>query len=87
MCRCQKEWKRACDLAAEGGGRTVVVAALGRCSRPDELKQFLYLDFIDRDKGDHVLQKLTETISTYTKQQLYHFSFSPSPSSCRFCSG
>ncbi|CAI7993579.1 mRNA cap guanine-N7 methyltransferase [Geodia barretti] len=59
---------RACELdgreGEEGGGRgyRVVVAALGRCSRPDRLRSFLYLDFIDREKRQHVLQKLVETI-------------------------
>ena len=46
----------------EEGGRRVVVAALGRCSRPDRLRPFLYLDFIDREKRQHVLQKLVQTI-------------------------
>ena len=41
----------------------MVVAAIGKCSRPEQLKAFLYLDFIDRDKRDNVLKKLVNTIS------------------------
>ena len=40
-----------------------MVAAVGKCSRPEQLKTFLYLDFIDRDKRDNVLRKLVNTIS------------------------
>ena len=67
--RCQREWRHGCELASRGGkgGRgescQVVVAAVGKCSRPEQLKNFLYLDFINRDKSDYVLKKLVDTIS------------------------
>lgn len=41
----------------------VVVAAFESCSRPLEIKKFLYLDFIDRTKRGNVWIKLEETIS------------------------
>lgn len=71
LCRCQREWRRAFELASSGsvgderGACQVVVAAVGKCSRPEKLKNFLYLDFIDRDKRDYVLKKLVDTISMY----------------------
>lgn len=68
--RCQREWRYGCELASRSGkgGRggesyQVVVAAVGKCSRPEQLKNFLYLDFINRDKRDYVLKKLVDTIS------------------------
>ena len=76
VCRCQREWRYACHLAGSeeeaSGGRSgpgqvaVVVAAFGKCSRPETLKGFLYLDFIDTDKREAVLKKLVDTIRTYT---------------------
>ena len=62
--RCQREWRYACELAASERGCQVIVAALGKCSRPENLKSFLYLDFIDKDKRDAVLNKMVGTIST-----------------------
>ena len=49
-----------------GGGCEVVVAAVGKCSRPDRLKSFLYLDFIDPSKRAIVLEKLFHTIGIYS---------------------
>ena len=57
---------RACAIADSDRGCQVVVAALGKCSRPDRLRSYLYLDFIDRDKRGVVLNKLVETISELT---------------------
>ena len=52
--------------SASGGGCEVVVAAVGKCSRPDMLKSFLYLDFIDPSKRAVVLEKLFHTIGIYS---------------------
>ena len=41
---------------------TIVVIAVSVCSRPDILKKFLYLDFIDRTKREVVWNKLIQTI-------------------------
>ena len=48
-----------------------MVAAIGKCSRPEQLKAFLYLDFIDRDKRDNVLKKLVNTISMCHHHTVY----------------
>lgn len=41
---------------------TVVVAAVGTCSRPGPLRRFLYLDFIDKEKRRTVWDKLNGSI-------------------------
>ena len=62
VCRCQKEWQHAVKLLGEEGRCQVVVAAVGKCSRPEPLKSFLYLDFIDKSKQQAVVEKLVQTI-------------------------
>ena len=57
--RCSKEWRLAVTLSSSC---TVVVAAIGQCSRPVPLKCFLYLDFIDKHKRQIVWNKLGEVI-------------------------
>ena len=53
----------AVQLHHEGHPCELVVAAVERCSRPDQLRPFLYLDFIDRNKYENVWDKLLQTIS------------------------
>lgn len=42
----------------QSGICNVVVGALGVVSRPDPLKSFIYLDFIDKTKRENVMTKL-----------------------------
>ena len=61
-CRCAKEWQLAVQLYQESRECQLVVAAVGVCSRPEPLKSFLYLDFMDPSKHSNVWGKLLETI-------------------------
>ncbi len=63
MHRCIKEWKLAVQLSREKV--TVVVALASRCSRPDPLKKFLYLDLVGEDKASrrNAWDKLHSTLS------------------------
>ena len=51
-------------LGSEDTNYQIVVAALGKCSRPEKLKGFLYLDFINKARQSVVLDKLVQTIGT-----------------------
>ena len=42
---------------------TVIVAAVSMCSRPEPLKPFLYLDFMNREKKKAVWDMLLQNIS------------------------
>ena len=84
--RCRKEWELAVRLYHEGRQCEVIVAALEVCSRPPPLKQFLYLDFMDRSKFDTVWEMLTQKIRKgelyvhvlhcgYIHVHVYHYGF------------
>ena len=62
--RCTKEWQQAVQLSEESSCK-VIVAAVKACNRPEPLKQFLYLDYIDQsqDRKEAVWKKLTLTLS------------------------
>ena len=60
--RCEQEWQLALQLSQEKRCQ-VVVAAFAACSRPDPLRRFLYLDFIERSKLRNVWEVLLKTIS------------------------
>ena len=59
FCRCKKEWQLARSLSQKV---KVVVAAVTSCSRPEPLKCFLYLDFIDKEKRKTVWDMLISTV-------------------------
>ena len=60
--RCKKEWKLAVKLHRDGKQCDVIVAALEPCSRPDPLRPFLYLDFIDGSKLGKVWGVMVDAI-------------------------
>ena len=59
--RCRRESKLAVQLSS-AKKCNVIVVAVEKCSRPRDLKQYLYLDFIDQTKISMVWKKLEETI-------------------------
>ena len=59
--RCNREAKLAVQLSSDKKC-DVIVVAVGTCSRPPDLKRYLYLDFIDRTKRSNVWNKLEETL-------------------------
>jgi len=61
--RCVKEWKSAVQLHLQSGCG-VVVGAFGSVSRPEPLKRFTYLDFMDKTKRGPAIIKLSEEIGT-----------------------
>ena len=64
--RCIKESQLAVKLSHSDPECKVILAAVQQpSSRPDFLKRenFLYLDFIDKEKREYVWQKLTTTLS------------------------
>ena len=62
MSRCLKEYKQAVNIEKERRCY-VIVALITECSRPADLKPYLYLDFIDQAKRGAVWTKLLEAIS------------------------
>ena len=60
LCRCNKEWQYAINLSHYKV--SVVVGAVSSCNRPEPLKHFLYLDFMDREKRRIVWDKLSQAI-------------------------
>ena len=64
-CRCAKEWQLALQLYQESHECQLVVAAVGVCSRPEPLKSFLYLDFMESSKYSIVWGMLLETIGKH----------------------
>jgi mRNA (guanine-N7-)-methyltransferase len=64
--RCTKEWQQAVQLSEESSCK-VIVAAVKACNRPEPLKQFLYLDYIDQsqDRKEAVWKKLTLTLKQH----------------------
>ena len=55
--RCGREWRKGIEFTSH-----VIVIAFGTCSRPERIKKFLYLDFIDRSKRQKVWEMLTHEI-------------------------
>ena len=49
-------------LSLHSDTKSIIVIALSMCSRPQPIKQFLYLDFIDQSKQANVWKKLQEQI-------------------------
>ena len=62
LCRCAKEWKLAVHLTKDCRQCHLVAAAAASCSRPEELKPFLYLDFMDQRKHHTVWDMLMQTV-------------------------
>ena len=62
--RCKREWQSAVNLSSHHKVN-VVVGAVSSCNRPEPLKHFLYLDFMNREKRRIVWDKLTEAIGKY----------------------
>ena len=54
---CVNEWNLAVKLQ-QSGVCNVVVSAFGVVSRPAPLKNFIYLDFMDKSKRENVMVKL-----------------------------
>ena len=57
MFRCVNEWNLVVKLQ-QSGFCNVVVSAFGVVSRPEPLKSYLYLDFMDKTKRENVMVKL-----------------------------
>jgi len=62
--RCVKEWNLAVNLHLKTASG-VVVSAFGSVSRPELLKHFAYLDFMDKNKRGPAMKKLSEEIGLY----------------------
>ena len=54
---CVNEWNLAVKLQ-QSGVCNVIVSAFGVVSRPAPLKNFVYLDFMDKSKRENVMVKL-----------------------------
>lgn len=61
---CVAEWKLALKLH-QSGVCNIVVSAFGIVSRPVPLKNFVYLDFMDKTKQENVMFKLQIEIGMY----------------------
>ena len=61
-CRCAKEWKLAVHLTKDCRQCQLIAAAAATCSRPEALKPFLYLDFMDQRKHHTVWDMLMQTV-------------------------
>ena len=70
LCRCAKEWKLAVHMTKDCRQCQLVVAAAARCSRPEVLKPFLYLDFMDQRKHHTVWDILMQTVGELGVQGL-----------------
>ena len=57
--RCTKEWQPAVHLHRDGhlSKSQLIVAAVEMCKRPDPLRTYLYLDFVDGRKRENVCYK------------------------------
>ena len=58
---CVNEWNLALKLQ-QSGVCNIVVSAFGVVSRPVPLKNFIYLDFMDKTKRENVMVKLQTEI-------------------------
>ena len=72
-CRCTKEWQLVSRLGRERRCRVILGAVQG-CNRPEELKRYLYLDFLDQrmEKREAVWEKLINTLSGCTHDHHTH---------------
>ena len=67
---CVNEWNLAVKLH-ESGVCKVIVSAFGVVSRPAPLKNFVYLDFMDKTKRDNVMVKLQLEIGMCVGLSIY----------------
>lgn len=67
--RCTKEWQMAVKLSHHWV--TIVVASVSICNRPEPLRAFLYLDFMDEKRKIKAWSKLLDAISKQTMIRRY----------------